>query len=373
MRQTATRREPGSPTRTSGLPVSEGVLPFFGGRNSPDVGLQRVESGPLLRRARTWIGGMFWDGRATGWSLGSPLADQARGPFLNPIEMHNAARGGGGRRSAHGLVPRPLPARLRAGKPRTTSTRPTTTWRARSPPTSRPASSTRSARAIDAYAAGARWVLTTQEKRGLALFNGKAQLLAVPPQRRRAPISTGIARGKALFTDYTYDNLGIPQNPAVAQLTGSSATDYGLGGFLRSDAGGQTESVAALTTAPSRCRRCAMSRGRRPTATTGTSRTLGDIVHFYNTRDVSSAGWAAPEVPATVNTDELGDLGLTTDEEAQTSSPSCAPSPTRSSSRSPTAETARRQAPDPDDRHEGQGAGTRRLAAVLRRPGPQGR
>ena len=34
-----------------------------------------------------WIGGMFWDGRATGWTLGDPLAEQAQGPFLNPAEQ----------------------------------------------------------------------------------------------------------------------------------------------------------------------------------------------------------------------------------------------------------------------------------------------
>jgi cytochrome c peroxidase len=34
-----------------------------------------------------WIGGMFWDGRATGWTLGDPLAEQAKGPFLNPVEQ----------------------------------------------------------------------------------------------------------------------------------------------------------------------------------------------------------------------------------------------------------------------------------------------
>ncbi len=37
-----------------------------------------------------WIGGMFWDGRATGWTLGDPLAEQAQGPFLNPLEQNLA-------------------------------------------------------------------------------------------------------------------------------------------------------------------------------------------------------------------------------------------------------------------------------------------
>ena len=38
----------------------------------------------------SWVGGMFWDGRATGWTLNDPLAEQAQGPFLNPLE-HNLA------------------------------------------------------------------------------------------------------------------------------------------------------------------------------------------------------------------------------------------------------------------------------------------
>ena len=32
---------------------------------------------------------MFWDGRATGARLGDPLAEQAGGPFLNPLEQNN--------------------------------------------------------------------------------------------------------------------------------------------------------------------------------------------------------------------------------------------------------------------------------------------
>ncbi len=32
-------------------------------------------------------GGNFYDGRATGEKLGNPAADQAQGPFLNPVEQ----------------------------------------------------------------------------------------------------------------------------------------------------------------------------------------------------------------------------------------------------------------------------------------------
>jgi len=48
-------------------------------------------------------------------------------------------------------------------------------------------------------------------------------------------------------------------------------------------------------------------------------KSLKEVVHFYNTRDVpganSGANWPAPEVSATVNTKDLGDLGLTDTEE----------------------------------------------------------
>jgi len=46
----------------------------------------------------------------------------------------------------------------------------------------------------------------------------------------------------------------------------------------------------------------------------GYFKTMEDIVHFYNTRDTER--WPPPEVARNVNTEELGDLGLTEEEEA---------------------------------------------------------
>ena len=48
----------------------------------------------------------------------------------------------------------------------------------------------------------------------------------------------------------------------------------------------------------------------------GYFKSLAEIVHFYNTRDVPGAGWKgvpwpAPEYAPTVNTSEIGNLGLT--------------------------------------------------------------
>ena len=45
----------------------------------------------------------------------------------------------------------------------------------------------------------------------------------------------------------------------------------------------------------------------------GVFKSLKEVVHFYNTRDVGN--WPPPEVPENVNTDELGNIGLTPEEE----------------------------------------------------------
>ena len=47
----------------------------------------------------------------------------------------------------------------------------------------------------------------------------------------------------------------------------------------------------------------------------GYFKSLKEIVHFYNTRDVSGAGWPSPEVAENMNTAEMGKLGLTDAEE----------------------------------------------------------
>ena len=66
---------------------------MFGGRNAPSWAYTAWSPTMYFDEAEgLWIGGMFWDGRATGWTLGSPLAEQAQGPFLISVEMHNATK-----------------------------------------------------------------------------------------------------------------------------------------------------------------------------------------------------------------------------------------------------------------------------------------
>jgi len=65
------------------LPVSEGVIPGrFGNRNFPGAAYA-VFFPEFSYSSNVAIGGQFRDGRATNFT------EQAKGPFLNPLEMNN--------------------------------------------------------------------------------------------------------------------------------------------------------------------------------------------------------------------------------------------------------------------------------------------
>ena len=121
--------------------------------------------------------------------------------------------------------------------------------------------------------------------------------------------------------DQVFLDDGSPINPE-----GSEWVDPGLGGFLASldedyfNALGldKTETVAGnwgKHKVPT-LRNVAKSSGNKfPKAYmhNGVFKSLEEVVHFYNTRDVED--WPEPEVAMNVNTNELGDLGLTIEEE----------------------------------------------------------
>ena len=71
--------------------VYEGsVQELFGNRKPPSSAY--ATQSPVLHyvtqnTSSRFVGGNFWDGRATGEKLGLPAADQAQGPFLNPVEQ----------------------------------------------------------------------------------------------------------------------------------------------------------------------------------------------------------------------------------------------------------------------------------------------
>ena len=155
--------------------------------------------------------------------------------------------------------------------------------------------------------------LTGQEMRGLALFNGKAKCFKchVPPN----------------FTDFTYDNLGVPKNPANPFYAmppeynpeGANWVDTGLGGFLQ--AAGYPESVWGPEWGKQKVPTLRNVDLRpykkfvKAYSHNGYFKSLEEIVHFYNTRDVPRAGWPAPEVAVNINKTEMGNLGLNHGEE----------------------------------------------------------
>ena len=285
--------------------VYEGAVPGrFGNRKPPSAAY--AGDSPILHLDGTkWVGGMFWDGRATGWVLGDPLAEQAQGPFLNPLEQNNS--------SEQAVINKVLASNY-ATLFQQVCTDPTTYYECIS-------------RAIAAYERSAEvnsftskydyWLtgkvdLTDQEQWGMALFNGKANCANC----HVAP----------LFTDFTYDNLGVPRNPLnpfynepTWNPQGVNWTDLGLGGFLK--AGGYDPTVYEAEWGKQKVptlRNVALA----PTSDfikayshNGYFKSLEEIVHFYNTRDVTGAGWPAPEVADNVNTTEMGNLKLNAGEE----------------------------------------------------------
>jgi cytochrome c peroxidase len=73
----------------TGGAVYQGTLPNHFGNRKPPASAYAGDSPVLFfdQAEGAWFGGMFWDGRATGAALGDPLAEQAQGPFLNPLEQ----------------------------------------------------------------------------------------------------------------------------------------------------------------------------------------------------------------------------------------------------------------------------------------------
>lgn len=302
------------------FPVSDGSDPtLFGGRNAPSAAYAGFS--PILKKLDgVWTGGMFWDGRATGGRLGDPLAEQALGPFLNPVEMNITMGDVVARVEASpyaALFVQAYPGtnfndvpgtydnigRAIAAFERSTAVTKFTSkfdefWRACQNQKAPIDVST-----ITAVTANLpKGILTTRQLQGLALFNGeKAKCSACHSTTNYVDASGKIY--PPLFTDFTYDNLGIPTNPQVYELAGGGPPDPGLGGFLNDAAEYGKFKVPTL-------RNVSKS---PPYGHNGYFSTLLSIVQFYNTRDVGT--WADPEYPATLNDTELGDLGLTADEE----------------------------------------------------------
>jgi cytochrome c peroxidase len=322
--------------------IYEGAVSGRFGNRKPPAAAYAGDS-PKLHQGDdgTFIGGMFWDARATGNNLGDPLAEQALGPFMNPLEQNMPDKKsiilavqksdyaglftkiwGPGALDAekdvdrsYVRIGRAIAAYERSAEVNPFSSKFDDFWRA---------AKAKGLKVEDIGPSNAKEFenmgLDGAELKGLVLFNTKGQCAKCHV----------LESGKGLppvFTDFSYDNLGLPKNPKNPfyrqdkkyNPDGASWVDKGLGGFLET-----TEKYRSFAAAN-------MGKHKVPTLRNvdlrpapgfvkaymhnGCFKSLRDVVHFYNTRDKAGAQWPAPEVAANVNTAEMGNLGLSDNEE----------------------------------------------------------
>jgi cytochrome c peroxidase len=124
--------------------------------------------------------------------------------------------------------------------------------------------------------------LSDQELRGYALFNNptKGNCAGCHPSSRRDG-------GKApLFTDFTYDNLGVPRNAAIAANNDAAYFDLGLCGPQRTDLSKDVDLCGAFKVPT--LRNIALT---APYFHNGKFQTLKDALSFYVRRDTNPEEW----------------------------------------------------------------------------------
>jgi cytochrome c peroxidase len=313
--------------------VYEGSDPGKFGDRKPPSAAYGGES-PILRYDpddEVWVGGMFWDGRATGWMMGDPLAEQAKGPFLNPVEqalpvadalcwaVHDShyaklfvqvwgelsCATSGEVAMVYDQIGFSISAYEKSYEVNPFSSKFDRFW-----DNAKANGMVVTAINVSNWQEYQKLGLNKEEVFGLAVFNdedkGKCTLCHT--------LDEGAA-GYPLFTDFTYDNLGIPKNPENPVYDNDPAfIDKGLGAFLESQGIADYEAeygkfkVPTLRNVDKRDGMAVKAYGHN-----GYFKSLKEIVHFYNTRDVLP--WPDPEYAAKVNREELGNLGLSEAEE----------------------------------------------------------
>lgn len=273
---------PDSTVNASGA-VYQGALPYHFGNRKPPASAYAGDS-PIFHfdeQAEGWFGGMFWDGRATGMTLGDPLAEQGQGPFLNPLEqavanaqvlcikvkrseyagLFEEVWGPGSLDCAKDVegvyerIGRSVAAYERSAEVNSFTSKFDLFWenaKAAGMDVTRIKCGTGGmggggmggamgcpGGGMDPY----RWTayrnlgLSDEELQGLAVFND--------PSRADCASCHTLEPGPdgyPLFTDFGYDNIGVPKNPdnpfyampAAWNPDGENWVDYGLGDYLKS-------------------------------------------------------------------------------------------------------------------------------------------
>jgi cytochrome c peroxidase len=271
-----------SPANSLAAQLGGVLLDLQGRRSAPSVNYLSSNTAFHFDAEGTPTGGFFWDGRA------ASLQDQAGQPFLTSFEMANANAAGvidKLSRAAYAdefkrvfgadIFSRPDDAMARVTLALAQYQREDTEFRGFSSK-------------YDEFLRG-NVRLSDQELRGLAVFNspGKGNCQACHPSARAADGSF------PLFTDFSYDNLGVPRNPALVQNDDPAFYDLGL--CARDDLAARTDLCGAFKV-PS-LRNVAQ---RHVFFHNGRFNTLKDALTFYVQRDTNPEKWYPLNADGTV-------------------------------------------------------------------------
>jgi cytochrome c peroxidase len=124
--------------------------------------------------------------------------------------------------------------------------------------------------------------LNAAELRGLALFNNPTKGNCVACHLS----AKGSDGSSPLFTDFTFDNLGVPRNPAIAATADAGYFDLGLCGPDRSDLSNRSELCGKFKVPTLR-----NVATRKVFFHNGYFKTLREAVSFYVKRDTNPELW----------------------------------------------------------------------------------
>ncbi|MEY8198088.1 MAG: cytochrome c peroxidase [Colwellia sp.] len=266
----------------------------FGTRNAPTASYSAhipAPQTPVPGGPQGLIGGLFLDGRA------ASLEEQAKGPFLNPIEMGNA--------SASDVIDKVTQSTYAAEfellfgndilldvdraynyvADAIAAFERTTIF---SPFSSK----------FDQVQAG-NATFTNAERQGQDIFNNKGDC-----QRCHGINGANANNRSEMFSDFSYKNIGVPSNPVLpAFIEDSLFIDLGLGaqtGNNRNDGQFRVSTLRNIA-------------DTAPYMHNGVFTTLREVIDFYNTRDTLFAD--VPEVNRNVDQGgRIGELNLTENE-----------------------------------------------------------
>jgi cytochrome c peroxidase len=262
-----------SPANTLPSQLGGPLLDQQGRRTAPSIDYLSLNTSFYFDAEGTPTGGFFWDGRA------ATLQDQASEPFTNPFEMANASTADVIDKLSRAtyaddfkrvfgadIFARPDDAMARVTLALSQYQREDAEFRAFSSK-------------YDEFLRG-NTVLSDQELRGLALFNSpaKGNCAACHPSGKGADGSF------PLFTDFSYDNLGVPRNPAIARNDDPAYFDLGL--CERADLAERTDLCGAFKVPT--LRNVAQ---RHVFFHNGRFTTLKDALTFYVQRDTHPEKW----------------------------------------------------------------------------------